>query len=71
LDIQEQEANAMPNDPENLNPQEPADSTFAETPEQKKINRIANEAAAKAGKREKVFGQSHGAFPRSGPSGMA
>ena len=43
----------MPNEPENLNPPEPADSTFAETPEQKKINRIANEAAAKAGKRGK------------------
>ena len=61
----------MPNETENPNPPQPDDSTFAETPEQKKINRIANEAAAKAGKRENTFGQSHGTFPRSGPSGMA
>jgi hypothetical protein len=69
--MQEQERNAMPNEPENLNPPELEDSTFAETLEQKKINRIADEAAAKAGKREKLFGRSHGTFPRNEPSGMA
>jgi hypothetical protein len=69
--MQEQETNAMPNEPENLNPPELDDAKFGETPEQKKINRIADEAAAKAGKRENVFGESHGTFPRTGPSGMA
>jgi len=61
----------MPNEPESLKTPELDESKTSETPEQKKMNRIANEAAVKAGKRENLFDRSHGTFPRGGPSGTA
>ncbi len=61
----------MPNEPESLKTPERDESKTSETPEQKKMNRIANKLAAKAGKRERLFDQNHGTFPRGGSSGMA
>ena len=61
----------MPNEPETLKTPELDESKIQETPEDKKMNRIANKAAAKAGKRENRFDQNRGTFPRGGPSGMA
>ncbi len=61
----------MPNEPESLKTPELDESKTSETPEQKKMNSIANKAAAKAGKRENFFDRNRGTFPRGGPSGMA
>ena len=61
----------MANEPESLKTTELDESKTSETPEQKKMNSIANKAAAKAGKRESLFDRNHGTFPRGGPSGMA
>ncbi len=61
----------MPNEPENPKTPELDESKTSETPEQKKMNRIANKLAAKAGKRESLYDQNHGTFPRGGSSGMA
>ncbi len=61
----------MPNEPETLKTPELDESKIQETPEDKKMDRIANEAAAKAGKRENRFDRNRGTFPRGGPSGMA
>ncbi len=61
----------MPNEPESRKTPELNESSTSETPEQRKINSIANKAATKAGKRENFFDRNHGTFPRGGPSGMA
>lgn len=61
----------MPNEPEKPKTSEPDETNTSETPEEKRINSIANKAAAKAGKRERLFDQNQGTFPRGGPSGMA
>ncbi len=61
----------MPNEPESLKTPELNESKTSETPEQKKMNRIANKAAAKAGKRENLYDRNHGKFPGGGPSGVA
>ena len=44
----------MPNEPESIKTPELDESKTSETPEQKKMNRIANKLAAKAGKRESL-----------------
>jgi hypothetical protein len=61
----------MSNEPESLKTPELDESKTQETPVDKELNRIANRAAAKAGKRENFFDRNHGTFPRGGPSGMA
>jgi hypothetical protein len=61
----------MANEPESPKTAELNESKTSETPEQKKINSIANKAATKARKRESLFDRNYGTFPRGGPSGMA
>ncbi len=61
----------MANEPEPTNPPQQDQSNTAETPEQKRIDRIANQAAAKGRKRQNRYDQNQGPFPRGGPSGMA
>ena len=61
----------MSNEPESVKTPEPDESKTSETPEQQKMNRIANKAAARAGKRENLYDRNHGTFPRGGPSGVA
>ena len=61
----------MPNEPEIVKTPEPDESKTTETPESKQVDRIANEFAVRAGKRENRFDRNHGTFPRGGPSGMA
>lgn len=61
----------MPKESENLRPPQPEESKNARTQKEKQINRLADEAAAKARKTEKRYDNQHGPFPRGGPSGMA
>ena len=61
----------MANEPEPTNPPQQDQSNTVETPEQTRIDRIANQAAAKARNRQNRNDQEQGSFPRGGPSGMA
>ena len=61
----------MANEPETTNPPQQDQSNTVETPEQNRIDRIADQAAAKARKRQNRYDKEHGSFPRGGPSGMA
>ena len=61
----------MANEPETKNPPQQDQSNTVETPEQKRIDRIANKVAGKARKRQNRNDQQQGSFPRGGPSGMA
>jgi hypothetical protein len=61
----------MANEPETTNPPQQDQSNSVETPEQNRIDRIADQAAAKARNRQNRQDQEHGSFPRGGPSGMA
>jgi hypothetical protein len=61
----------MPNETENPKTPKLDESKASKTPEDKKISRIADEAAAKARKTGKRYDRQHGTFPRGGPSGMA
>ena len=61
----------MANEPEKTNPPQQDQSNTVETPEQSRINRIADEAAAKGRKRQNRYDQEQGSFPRGGSSGMA
>src|SRR5580658_414335 len=67
----EQETIPMANEPETTNPPQQDQSNTVETPEQNRIDRIADQAAAKARNRQNRHDQEHGSFPRGGPSGMA
>jgi hypothetical protein len=67
----EQETIPMANEPETTNPPQQDQSNTVETPEQNRIDRIADQAAAKARNRQNRVDQEHGSFPRGGPSGMA
>jgi hypothetical protein len=61
----------MANEPETTNPPQQDQSNTVETPEQNRIGRIADEAAARARNRQNRHDQEQGSFPRGGPSGMA
>jgi hypothetical protein len=61
----------MANEPETTNPPQQDQSNTVETPEQNRIDRIADQAAAKARNRQNRHDTEHGTFPRGGPSGMA
>ena len=61
----------MANEPETTNPPQQDQSNTVETPEQNRIDRIANQAAGKARNRQNRNDQDQGSFPRGGPSGMA
>ena len=61
----------MLNEPEIVRTTEPDESETTETPEEKQVDRVADDLAAKAGKRENLFDQNHGTFPRGGPSGVS
>ena len=61
----------MANEPENTNPPQQDQSNTVETPEQHRIDRIADEAAGKARNRQNRYDQQHGSFPRGGPSGVS
>jgi hypothetical protein len=61
----------MANEPETKNPPQQDQSNTVETPEQNRIDRIANKVAGKARKRQNRYDQQQGSFPRGGPSGMA
>lgn len=61
----------MPNEPENSKTPKLDESKASKTAQDKKMSRIADEAAAKARKTGKRYDQQHGTFPRGGPSGMA
>lgn len=61
----------MPNETDGLKEPELDESKTSDTPGHNEIDRIANKAAAKAGKRENRYDQNHGTFPRGGPSGVS
>jgi hypothetical protein len=61
----------MSNETESLKNPELDNSKTSGVREHSEMNRIANEAAAKAGKRENRYDQNHGTFPRGGPSGVS
>ena len=61
----------MLNEPEIVRTTEPDESKTTETPEEKQVDRVADDLAAKAGKRENLFDRNHGTFPRGGPSGVS
>lgn len=61
----------MANETENPKTPKLEESKTAKTPENKKMRRIADEAAGKARKTTERFDRQHGTFPRGGPSGMA
>lgn len=57
--------------PDNPRTPELAESRKLDAQRAKELKRIADEAAAKARKTEKLYDRQHGTFPRGGPSGMA
>ncbi len=67
----EQETNTMLNEPEIVRTTEPDEPKTTETPEDKQLDRVADDLAAKAGKRENLYDRNHGTFPRGGPSGVS